>query len=139
MSTVQKLLRNAVVSAVSTAIPTAFVFRAPRREIAEGELPAVCIFGQHDRPAGAEEEDHARAHSRVYTVRVEIRAKGLVEDDTTDDLAVSVRRAILADDTLGGLCYRTTWGEQLWDGDEGDPPLAGTALEFNHFYLWRPE
>lgn len=139
MSTVQKLLRNALVSRIQTALPAVTIFRAPRRELADTELPAVCIFGQHDRPQNADEDDHSKAHARVYTVRVEIRAKGLVEDDTTDVLAVAVRGAVLTEDTLGGLCDRTTWGEQLWDGDEGDPPLSGTALEFNHFYLWRPE
>ena len=139
MSTTQKLLRDAVVSAVQAALPGVSIFRAPRRELAGTELPAVCIFGQHDRPQNADEDDHAKAHPRAYTTRVEIRAKGLVEDDATDDLAVVVRRAVLSDDTLGGLCYRTTWSEQLWDGDDGDPPLSGTALEFSHFYLWRPE
>jgi len=139
MSTTQKLLRDAVVASVQAALPGVSIFRAPRRELAESDLPAVCIFGQHDRAQNADEDDHTKAHQRVYTLRVEIRAKGLVEDDTTDSLAVAVRRAVLTEDTLGGLCDRTVWSEQVWDGDEGDPPLSGTALDFSHFYLWRPE
>ena len=44
MSTVQKLLRDALVSKIQTALPAVTLFRAPRREIADTELPAICCL-----------------------------------------------------------------------------------------------
>jgi hypothetical protein len=134
--TLQKSVRDFIVSALQAAGLT--VFRAPRFELGEENLPAVAVYSRGDRPENPD-DDHQKAHARVYTVRVECRAKGSPEEDATDDLAVKVRRSILADDTLGGLVNRTTWSEQVWDGDEGEYPLAGTVLEFSAFYLWRPE
>lgn len=135
--TIQRQIRDAI-AALLTPLPGVNVFRSPRRVLAAGELPAVCIFSQGDRPQ-EDDADHAKQHWRVYTVRVEIRVPALPEDDATDYLAVEVRRALLADDTLGGLVDRITWTEQAWDGDEADAQLGGTALDFACFYLWRPE
>jgi len=137
MSSQQRTIRNAVVTLLE-AIPGVHVFRSPRFEIAEAELPALAVFSHGDRPED-QDDDHQKSHRRTYTLRVEIRAKGRPEEDATDDLAVAVRKAILADDSLGGLVHRITWAEQAWDGDEGEFPLAGTYLDFNVFYLWRPE
>lgn len=138
MSTIQKLIRDAIVSAITTQVPTVTVFRAPRREIAESELPCVCVFSTSDRPLSSD-DDHAEAHQRVYTVRVEVRALGRPEEDATDTLAVAIRKAVLTDDTLGRNAYRTTWDAQAWDGSEDENPLAGTALDFACHYFWRPE
>lgn len=133
----QKQIRTAVAALLGT-IPGVKVFASPRFDIAEAELPALCVFSHGDVPSNSD-DDHARAHERTYTLRVEIRAKGRPEEDATDDIAVAVRKAILADDSLGQLVHRITWAEQAWDGDEGEFPLAGTYLDFNVFYLWRPE
>lgn len=137
MSSQQRTIRNAVVTLL-TAIPGVTVHRSPRYEIAEKELPALAVFSHGDRPED-QDDDHQKSHRRVYTLRVEVQANGRPEEDATDDLAVAVRKAILADDSLGQLVHRITWAEQAWDGDEGEFPLAGTYLDFNVFYLWRPE
>lgn len=135
--TLQKDIRDFVAARLAL-IPSCTVFLAPRREIGQGELPALCLYSGTDQ-AASEDDDHARQHERVYTLRVEIRASGRPEEDATDSLAQAVRRAILTDDTFGSLVYRTTWSSQAWDGDEADYPLAGTILEFRVHYLWRPE
>ena len=62
----------------------------------------------------------------------------------TDPLAIATRRAVLLDDSFtpaGGtaLCNRVVWVGQIWSGDEGDPVQALTALDFDCYYLWRPE
>lgn len=139
MTTTQRKIRDVVASRIQAALPAAHFFRSPHRDLAEAELPAVCLWGITDRPSAGDEDDHQGPHERVYTVRTEILAAGRGDDDATDDLAVEVRRAVLADDTLGGLVNRTTWAEQTWDGSEGEFPLSGTLLNFNVFYLWRPE
>lgn len=135
--TIQRQIRDAI-AALLEAIPGVQVFRSPRRVLAAAELPALCVYSQGDRPQD-EDDDHQRAHWRVYTVRVEIRVAALPEDDATDDLAAEVRRALLAERALGGLVDRITWTEQAWDGDEADTQLGGTALDFACYYLWRPE
>ena len=83
-------------------------------------------------------------HERVYTLRVEGIANGRPEEDVTDPLAIATRRAFLLDDSFtpaGGtaLCNRVVWVGQIWSGDEGDPVQALTALDFDCYYLWRPE
>lgn len=142
MSTIQKQIRDAFVSLITAQVPGVNVFRAPRRDLGEADLPAICIFSHTDRPE-SEDDDHQQSHPRVYTLRVEIIVAGRVEEDVTDDLAVSVRKAVLSDDSLAGgglaLTRRITWSQQTWSGAEGDPAEALTGLEFNCFYLWRPE
>lgn len=141
MTTTQRKIRDAFATKIQAALPAVFFFRAPRRNLSEKELPAVCLFSHGDRPA-SEDDDHQQPHERVYTLRVEIRAITLPEEDGTDPLAIAVRQAILADDSLGlttvGV-HRVTWAEQAWDGDDGDPQLGGTYLDFNCYYTWRPE
>ena len=139
MSTVQRQIRDAFEARIKAALPAVNFFRCPHRELAEGELPAVCLFGLTDRPEHGDEDDHQQAHERVYTVRVEIQVPERGDDDATDDLAVAVRSAVLADDSLDRLVSRITWSEQAWDGSEGEFSIAGTLLNFNVFYLWRPE
>jgi hypothetical protein len=138
MSTIQKQIRDAVMVRLQTIPGVTTFFRSPRRVIGEQELPALCLYSHNDKPL-SDDDDHQQAHQRVYTLRVEIRAQGRPEEDATDDLCIAVRRALLQDDSLGQLVNRITWGDQQWDGSEDENPLAGTALDFNVFYLWRPE
>ena len=135
MSLQQKAIRDALVARLQAALGTsATVHRALRRELAQKELPAVLIFSVSDRP-GSDDEPHAYAHTRAYTLRAEIRAEGRPEDDVTEALSDTVRAAVFEDETLGGLCHRAAWTEQAWDGDEGEWPLAGTILDFTFHYL----
>lgn len=137
MSSQQKQIRDAAVVLLST-ISGVTVFRAPRREIGESELPALAVYSVGDRPE-SESAGGIDPHRRVYTLRVEIRVKARVEDDATDDLAMAVRRVLLPSD-LGDPANRCIdWTEQVWDGDEGEWPISGTCLDFAVSYLWRPE
>lgn len=138
MSSKQKAIRDALAAMLTPLVPAGNFFRAVRRDLGPGELPALTLWSREDRPV-SDEDDHQAPHQRTYTLRVEIRVAALTEDDSTDALACAVRSAVLADDRLGGLVYRTTWSSQAWDGDEGDPPIAGTALDFSVYYLWEPE
>jgi hypothetical protein len=135
--TIQRQIRDAMAARIS-AETTTNVFRAPRRVLPASECPAVCLFGHQDRPEN-DDDDSTGRHFRLYTVRVEIVVCGEPEDDRTDAYAAAVRRALLADDSLGGLVEKTTWTEQTWDGDhETDPILARTGLDFTCRYLWSP-
>lgn len=138
MSSKQKQIRDAIVAALTPLVPSGNLFRSPRFTIAEANLPCIAAFSTSDRPA-EDDSDHQAPHVRVYSIRVELRAIGRPEEDVLDDLSASVRRAILTDDSLGGLANRITWAEQLWDGSEDESPNAGSAFDFNVFYLWRPE
>jgi len=140
MSTLQKQIRDQVVTLLTaaTGLPAGSIYRSPRRDIPADTLPAILIYSHGDRPVNAD-EDHQDTHERTYTLRVEIRVQGRVEEDATDDLAVQVRRAILADDTLGQLTIRGLWESQQWDGVENDLPESGTALDFTFHYFWSPE
>lgn len=147
MSTQQKAIRDAIFThlkaQLSGVVADSSFFRSPRREIADAEIPCVCVFSHNDRPANPE-DDHAGRHERVYTVRVEVVANGRPEEDATDALAIAVRRAILADDSLTetgalALARRITWNGQFWNGDEGDPVQAITGLDFDCYYTWSPE
>jgi hypothetical protein len=99
----------------------------------------ICVFSHADKPVDPD-ADHEQAHERVFTLRVEIRVAERPEDDATDALAMAIRRAFLADDSLGlPFVRRTLWIDQQWDGSEEGGPLGGTALDFNVHYLWSPE
>lgn len=142
MSTQQKLIRTEFKNRIVAQLPGVNVLWAVRRELAESEFPAVNLFPGGDRPE-SNDDDHAKVHPRVYTIVAEITCLGRPEDDATDDLAVAVRKAVLPDDASGavlsGMAKRITWTDQEWDGGEGDNPIAGTKLEFNVYYTWRPE
>lgn len=122
----------------ATGIPEASYFPSPRRNLSSKELPALCVFSHADKPLNPD-DDETQPHERVYTLRVEIRVQDRPEDDATDLLAMQVRRAFLADDSLGGLVRRIGWSDQQWAGAEEENPLSGTALDFNVHYLWLPE
>lgn len=140
--TIQGAIRSEVIRRIQAVAPWATIQQSLRRETAQEELPCIIVYSHGDR-AQDEDQDHAQAHERVYTLRVEIRVDGRPEEDATDELATVVRRAVLPDDpdgrTLAGLVRRTTWSAQEWAGDEGEFPLAGTALDFSFYYQWRPE
>ena len=140
MSTMQKQIRDAVVALVTTAsgLPTTSIFRAPRREIPVSCMPAIAIYSKNDTPENVD-ADQMQPHVRIYTITVEIRASARPEEDATDALAIAIRRALLAEDSLGGPALRTIWTNQIWDGAEDENPLAGTALDFAIHYRWRPE
>jgi len=134
----QKQIRLALVALLTQGFPDMHVFQAPRRQLDHPDMPSLSIFSHEDRPLN-DEDDQQRSHIRCYTVRVELRVESLVEDDATDDLAVRVRQCLMTESLLGGLALRITWSAQQWDGAEGETPMAGTALDFNIHYLWRPE
>ncbi len=138
---VQAQIRAAVqpLLLAATGVPESSYFKAPRRNLGAAELPALCVFSHADKPVDPD-SDAMQSHERVYTLRVEIRVLDRPEDDATDALAMQVRRALLADDSLGGLARRITWTDQQWAGAEDqEDPLSGTALDFNVHYLWSPE
>jgi len=142
MSTQQKAIRDAIVARLTTElaglVAPEHIFRSPERDLADNEIPAICIFSHQDRPVD-EEDDQRFPHQRVYTLRVEVVAKGRPQEDAADDLASHVRKAVLAEDTLGGLCVRITWVGQLWSGFEGEIVQALSGLDLNCYYLFRPE
>lgn len=140
MSTIQKRIRDQVVTLLTAAsgLPAESIYRAPRRDVPVESLPALLIYSHGDRPV-SQEDDHQGVHERIYTLRVEIRVAARVEEDATDDLAVSVRRALLTDDSLGKLANRAIWESQQWDGVENETPESGTALDFSFYYFWSPE
>jgi hypothetical protein len=135
MSLQQKAIRDAVVGCLEAALPAdTHIFRSIRRELGEGELPAVCIYSVSNRPED-DIQDQRFAHHRIYTLRVEVRAIGRPEEDITEGLCDQIRAAVLTDPTLGALCHQIGWADQLWDGEEQEQPLAGTALDFQLHYL----
>lgn len=140
MSTLQKAIRDQVVNLIQTAtgLPTGSIYRSPRRDIAATDLPAVLVYSHGDKAANLD-DNQQYPHERMYTLRVEVRVQGRVEEDVTDPLATQIRHALLAEDTLGGLVIRTLWEQQIWDGVEEDIPESGTALDFTFHYLYQPE
>lgn len=146
MSTQQKAIRDAIFTRLTAQLPVGtLTFRAPRRSLDDTEigLGVVCVFSHGDRPAN-QGDDHSGRHERIYTVRIECIANGRPEEDTTDTLAIAVRRALLTDDSLTdvgalALTRRITWNGQIWSGDEGDPVQALTGLDFDCYYTWSPE
>lgn len=136
MSTQQRQIRDAVFALISSAVgSTATVYRAPRRDVS---APAVSIYSKDDRPLDPD-CDMQQSHERAYTLQVEIRVEDRPEEDATDALATLIRNAVLHDDSLGLLARRIVWTSQIWAGSEDDAPLAGTIVDFQIHYLWRPE
>jgi hypothetical protein len=147
MSTQQKAIRDAIVIRLTTElaglVAPEHIFRSPERDLADSEIPAVCVFSHRDRPQDPD-ADHQRPHTRIYTVRVEAVAEGRPQEDATDPLAAAVRKALLADDSLPTPAGETqawavTWADQIWSGSEGEKVQALTALDFDITYRWRPE
>lgn len=137
MTTVQKQIRSGLQAICEAALPAAHVLMAPRFELGKANLPAVCIFGHEDRPREAD-ANTTQEHQRVYTVRVEICAEAAPEDDATDAMAVAIRRAALAENILWPIVDEIHWSAQMWAGNEGEDPMARTALDFDFTYLYDP-
>ena len=114
------------------------VLRSPRFQVDAADLPVVAVYAHGDRPVDPEAISDRR-HDRVYTVAVEINAVGRIEEDATDVLATAVRKAILADGTLGGLCSYITWASQEWGSKETQVAESATLLLFSCHYMWSPE
>lgn len=147
MSTQQKVIRDAIIARLTTELAGLVVeehiFRSPERDLADKEIPAVCVFSHGDRPVNPD-DDHAHEHRRIYTVRVEAVAEGRPQEDATDPLAKAIRKALLSDDRLHSVSgepasWAITWAGQIWGGYEGEKVQALTALDFDVLYLWRPE
>lgn len=134
MSLQRKAIRDAVVACLEAALPVGtHIFRSIRRELGEGELPAVCIYSVSNRPED-ETQNQRYAHERVYAIRVEVRAIGRPEEDITEGLCDLICETVLTDLTLARLCHQVGWSDQLWDGEEQEQPLAGTAIDFHLHY-----
>lgn len=131
--TIQKQIRSGFQAIIAGALPLAHVLMAPRFELGKANLPAVCIFGHEDRPREAD-ADTSNPHQRVYTVRVEICVEDAPEDDATDAMAVAIRRAVLAENVLWEIVDEIRWTGQMWAGNEGEDPMARTALDFDVIY-----
>lgn len=102
-------------------------------------LPDVNVWTVEDRPReGEEETDSAGGQVRVLTFASAITVKSLDEADT-DPFAVSFRRAILSDPTLGGLVLNTVWAGQEWGEGNTSAPTVSTKLTFRATYNWSPE
>jgi hypothetical protein len=147
MSTQQKVIRDAIVARLTTQltglVAPEHIFRSPERDLADSEIPAVCVFSHSDRPANSDDNTDSQ-HRRIYTVRIEVVSNGRPQEDATDDLAIAVRRALLSDDSLPSAswvpaAWAISWSGQIWSGSEGEQVQALTALDFDVFYLWRPE
>lgn len=147
MSTQQRAIRDAIVARLTTElaglVAPEHIFRAPERDLAKSDYPAVCVFSHGDRPANPDDNTDGQ-HRRIYTIRIEAIANGRPQEDATDALAVAVRRALLVDDSLPSAswvpaAWGISWSGQIWSGHEGETVEALTALDFDVFYLWRPE
>lgn len=148
MTTQRAAMLNKVKARLQAALPgTTLLLVSPRYEVPAEQLPAVLLFSRGDRPEG-EKYNPTVAHPRVYTIQVEIRVRAREEEAATDDLAVTIRRALLLDETakgllpdtaLDGLARRVVWADQQWDGVETEVPISGTRLEFDIHYVWQPE
>jgi hypothetical protein len=137
MSTLQKQIRT-YVGAQILATTGLTVLSSPRVEIPVENLPAIAVFSHSDKAVDAA-ADSSRKHQRIYTLAVDLTAMGRGEEDITEPTAILIRKAILADGSLGGLVNYTTWADQQWAGTETDKPMAGTVLLFSFHYFWSPE
>jgi len=137
MSTVQQLIRYAMVGAIFETTGYAS-YLSPRTDLPPALLPAICIYSHGDKAVN-EEADSTRPHTRVYSVAVDYTGVGRPAEDSTDPMAILIRKALLEDGTQGRLVAQTTWGTQEWGGTEGEVPLSGTVMIFSFLYMWRPE
>ena len=139
MATVGSLIREAFRTRIiaATGLPDGSVLRSPRFHLDLEALPLISIYTHSDKPEEADQIS-SRRHGRVYTVAVEINVASRVEEDSTDDLAVAVRNAILSDSTLGGLCTYVVWASQEWGSKENAVAASASLLLFSCHYFWTP-
>lgn len=100
-------------------------------------LPDVVVFGLEDKPADPG-SDSAGGQVRAFQFGVTISVTSAQEADT-DDLAVLVRKALVQDESLGGVATDLNWDSQEWGEGAGSRPTVITKLMFTASYRWEIE
>ena len=122
----------------ATGLASAKVLKSPRFTVDAKDLPLIAVYSHSDKPEDADQIS-SRTHGRIYTVAVEMDVQGRIEEDATDALAVQIRKAILSDGTLGGICTYTTWSSQEWGSKETAIAESASVMLFSCHYMWRQE
>ena len=139
-ATIGSQIRAYFRSQISTAtgLPLESILKSPRFHLDGANFPLISVYTHSDKSEDPNQISNRR-HGRFYTVAVEINVEGRVEEDSTDDLAVAVRNAILSGDgTLGGLCKYVVWTSQDWGAKENNVATSATLLLFACHYIWTP-
>lgn len=109
------------------------VHRFLTRQVNHGSLPDQVVY-----PANEPTEERATsALDRRFRVRVLSRVKvtaGTTPDDALDELITWAEKAFGADETCGGLAFKTTPVGVAWDAEERHDEFAQAVSEFEIHY-----
>lgn len=132
MNSIREQIVSAMHAAVSDAHPEYDVRRLRRRPVDKADKPSVAI---NLATESATDETAHDATESTLTVEVVIAAS-VDCDSEIDPVMADAHRAIMADDTLGGLAEMTSYTGCTWTYEEGGDGLAITAvMTFDVRYL----
>lgn len=106
------------------------VHRSRHRPIDKDALPAQCVYLVREDVAPSPDGKAARE----LTFAVESRATGAVPDTALDELLTWAVRQLLADATVGGICWRIEEKSTEWDAVAADKVLAAARTLFQASY-----
>jgi len=98
------IIREQILSAIVTLLQTnthAPVYRSRVTPIARNEAPAIVVEPVTDR----QNQNTLSQLRDELTVRVSVIVRGLVPDSVADPIVKELHSKIMADTSLGGLCY----------------------------------
>lgn len=107
-------------------------------DIDDDALPQIIVFAQSDDPREDDGENSDGAEDRVFSFGVSL-AVAAGDPSGSDALAVQIRKALLADRSLGNLVRWTSRGIQTWGRGAGSTPTQMTEQIFKSIFVFDPE
>jgi len=118
------------IAALLNPIPDCVVYRSREAALARAEGPAILI-----RPE--EEQVQSTAQFvvwRHFRVGISVIARDDIPDQTADPIILAIQTAMLADQTLGGLCARIFEEETKWDFEVADQNVVAAMVSYRLVY-----
>jgi len=128
MTTREQLLE--AIETLLEPVPNAVVYRSREAAMAREEGVAILI-----RPAEELVENGAQdVIFRQFRVEITVIARGQVPDQVADPAVEALHSALLADQTLGGLCARIFEEETKWDFEVADQNAVAAVIRYRITY-----
>ncbi len=138
MSHPRRDIRAAVADLLTNATAAgARVFRTRTTPYRRLESPAISVYTRSESVDPASKSTAPRELTRTLMLAVEVAVKmGGAVDDTLDDIAIAIERAIDADPTFGGVCSDSILSSTDIGVDEaGDKPIGMMVLTYAVTYF----
>jgi len=105
------------------------VNRSRRQSIEKSQLPMISVYAIREEVTRA--TDTRRSPLVERRLRVQVKCRIVGDDQANDPLRKWAVQAVMADQSLGGLCTEITEESTDWDADDGtDADYSVAAVDF---------